>query len=199
MTNEELFPLVAARDQKSRDALIEANMALVKFKADAYIAMFPHLEYLRDDMIGEGNLSLVEAVDRIRDGVVSNAGNITGYLSIAVQKSIGHLIDNELYSSDRTARRDRLNGDEPRPLHKVPDSEHVIGELEFDPRKEVDLLELILGCCETDEERAIVDLRTKGYVDIEVARQLDIPRSTVQLLRLDLYRRVVATGEVVAD
>lgn len=199
MTNEELFPLVAAGKDGARNSMIEANMALVKFKAEAFVAQFPHLEYLHDDMIGEGNMGLVEAVDRIRDGVVSDARNITGYLSIAVQKSIGHLVDGELYSSDRTARRDRQNGDEPRPIHKVPNSDHVIGELEFDPRKEAELLELILGCCESDEERAIVDLRKKGYVDIEIARQLDIPRSTVQLLRLELYRRVISTGEVVAD
>lgn len=199
MTNEELYPLVARGDHGARNAMIEANIGLVKFKAEAFVAQFPHLEYLHDDMIGEGNLGLVEAVDRIRDGVVGNGTNITGYLSVAMQKSIGHLVDNELYSSDRTARRARQNGDDLESLHKVPNSDHILGELEFDPRRETDLLELIVGCCESDEERAIVDLRKKGYVDIEIARQLDIPRSTVCMLRLELYKRVIATGEVVAD
>ena len=194
--NDRLYARVAKGDKAARDEMIVANMPLVTFKVSAYLQVFQNLEYLREDIIGEANLALVEAVDKMSAGDV---GSPTGYMSVSIQKAIGHFIDSELYSSDRSARRGRQNGDELEPFHKVPNSDFVIGELEFDPRKEADLLELIVGCCESDEERAIVDLRQKGYVDAEIARLLDIPLTTTYMLRRELYQRVLATGEVAAD
>ncbi len=194
--NDHLYQRVRAGDKSARNEMIEANMPLVTFKVEACLGCFPHLAYLRDDLLGEGNLHLVKAVD---DMMAESVGNPTGYISVAIQMALGRFIDSELYSSDRTARRNRRNGDESQLLHKVAESDSIIGQLEYDPRKEADLLELIVGCCETDEERAIVDLRTKGYVDAEIARQLDIPLTTTYMLRRELYQRVLATGEVSSD
>jgi DNA-directed RNA polymerase specialized sigma subunit len=196
--SDDLYTRVMQGDKAARDQMIAENMPLVLFKVSSYLGCFPGMEYLRDDIVGEGNVALVVAVDMIRDGRVTNS-NIPGYISVSVQTAIGNFIDRELYSSDRTARRNRSAGAESEPMHKVSDSDHVIGELEIDPRKEADLLELIIGCCQTDEERAIVDLRVKGYVDAEIARQLDIPLTTTYMLRRELYQRVLATGEVAPD
>ncbi len=42
-----------------------------------------------------------------------------------------------------------------------------------------ELLDLILACCECEEDEQIVDLRSKGYTDAEVAEQMNLSRRTV--------------------
>ena len=196
--NDELHQRIAKGDKKARDQLIELNLPLATMKVDDYLACFPRLEYLRDDLIGDGQLALVDAANRLQSaGKVKDA---TSYLRVAIQKAIGNVIDTELYGKDRDARRQPDDASYNRQqLAKVCNSDHVIGELEHDPRKEADLLELIVGCCESDEERAIVDLRRKGYVDAEIAKTLDIPLTTTYMLRRELYQRVLATGEILPD
>lgn len=196
--NNELFPLVVAGDGRARDEMIVLNMPLVIFKVEAYLGCLPHLGYLRDDLIGEGNLSLVEAVNKIRAGGV-DPQKVTGYLSLSIHRAIGHFIDGELYSSDRQARKQRRRGDDPTLLHKVPNSDFVLSQLEEDTRREDDLLETILGYCETDEERAIVGLRIKGYKDDEIANQLEISKTTIFMLRRELYQCCIAAGEITSD
>ena len=194
----ELYERVAAGDQVARDELIElVNMPLVTLKVRDYVACFPQLAHMNDDLIGEGNLAVVDAANRMMASATIR--NVTGYLGVAVNKAIGNFIDGELYPDDRAARRNRQNGSQQEQLHKVMDSDSVIGQLEHDPRQEAELLEMIVGLCESDEERAIVDLRIKGYVDAEIARQLDIPLTTTYMLRRELYARVLATGEITSD
>lgn len=195
--NNELLPLVMSGDAAAREEMILLNMPLATFKVDAYLSCFPHLEYLREDLISEGYVALVDAVNRAVNGGVRNP---TGYLSVAIQKQIGQSIDAELFATSKhSARYWRGQGDEPVPLQKVPNSDYVLAELEYDTRKKDDLKELIVGCCESDEECAIVDLRMKGYKDDEIARQLDIPKTTVFMLRRELHERCLATGEIVSD
>ena len=196
--NSQLATLVSRGGKAARDEMIESNMAIVAGKVNDYLICFPHLAYLKDDLIGDGNLALVDAADRIMRGEVADK-NLMGYLRVAVAIAIGHSIDAELYSSDRSARRHRQNGEDPHPFHKVPNSDHVLSELGHDPRPETELLNLIVSQCETDEERAIVDLRMKGYKDDEIARQLDIPKTTIFMLRRELYQRCLETGEIVSD
>lgn len=199
-TTTALYPRVVAGDTTASGEMIEVNMPVVGLKVNDLLQVCPHFEYLRDDLVGEGNLALVEAVARIARGDVKNT-NITSYLWTAVMKSIGNFIDEELFSdtSGRTVRSRRSAGVDQTPSTKAPNSDFVLGNLEYDPRGEAELLDLIQGCCESDEERAIVDLRIKGYVDSEIARQLDIPKTTVFMLRRELYQRVLATGEVTPD
>lgn len=192
---KELFAHVVAGDASAVSEMIEVNLPVVLLKVNDLLSACPHLEYMREDLVSEGNLALVESVSLIKERGVENT-NITAYLWTAVLKSIGHYVDDELYSSDRTARRRRQNGDEQEILHKVPNSDFVLGNLEHDPRDEADLLDLVQGSCRSDEEWAIVDLRIKGYKDQEIARQLDMPKTTVFMLRRELYQRVLATGEV---
>lgn len=197
--NIELLPLVAAGDEAAREEMIVLNMPLVTFKVDAYLSCFPHLEYLRDDLVSEGNVALVEAVNRCRE-CGGGAINPIGYLSVAIHKQIGHFVDNEVFAhGERTTRLRRQQGRDLDRVHKVSNSDYVLASLEFDTRKEGDLLEAILGCCETDEERAIVDLRIKGYVDEEIASQLEISKTTIFMLRRELYQRCIVAGEITSD
>lgn len=194
--NDDLYPRVVAGDRAAIDEMICMNMPIVCIKVDDLVGCFPGLAYLRDEMIGEGNLGLVESINKLVGSNPQKKVNPTGYINVAVQRSIGNLTDRELNTSDRTARHRRQHDQEPNSTHKVPDSERVLSQLDYDPNKEVELLDLILGCCQSDEERAIVDLRIKGYVDREIAKTLDIPLTTVFMLRRELYQRVLATGEV---
>lgn len=57
------------------------------------------------------------------------------------------------------------------------DAEQFIAQFEQDGA--TDLLETILTCCESDEEREIVRLRIYGYTDEEIGEQLGISRQTV--------------------
>ena len=83
--NDRLYARVAKGDKAARTKMIVANMPLVTFKVSSYLQVFQNLEYLREDIIGEANLALVEAVDKMSAGDV---GSPTGYMSVSIQKAI---------------------------------------------------------------------------------------------------------------
>ena len=53
----------------------------------------------------------------------------------------------------------------------------------------IELRDLIDACCESPEDRVIVDMREKGYVDKEIAATLTLPLTTVYMMRREIYAR----------
>src|SRR5690606_9585090 len=92
--NDLLFDAVAEGDQTAREQLIRQNMPLVQYKVDVFLKAFPKYSYLRDDLVSEGYVGLVETVNKIVSGEVENT-NLTGYLGLAIQESISTAIEDD--------------------------------------------------------------------------------------------------------
>jgi len=69
------------------------------------------------------------------------------------------------------------------------DAREVIRETVADTGPDSDLLDRILECCDTDEERAIVGLRIDGHNDEEIGKQFGLSRQTVNRRRAEIEER----------
>ncbi len=204
--NDRLYPLVAACDKSAIDKMIESNMPLVISKVESFIRCFPGAAYLRDDLQSEGLLGLAKAVNKMAEAGPRENANATGYISYWVHYHLGLVIDNEKANgaSQRTIQR-KSNDDEPMP-HCVAMSQCVgAGGNEYvdftaypfadepsDPMAMSDLRDLIYSCCETEQDRIIVDMREASHTDKEIAAVIDAPVTNTYMLRRAIYARFLA-------
>lgn len=211
--NLALYPKVLAGDAAARERMIVGNMSLVINKVEGFLKIAPQYSYLFDDMVSEGLIGLCTAVNKMAD--VQNP-NPTGYISWWVNYHIGDAVDKEsgVSGSKRTKDRLRAKGVElPALLNyeerssDAPDesdeyvqkhdlSESVYDQLvqcedidAMDPDIMRNLHETIEHCCVTEEDRIIVDMRSKGYVDADIAKTLGLSVTGTYLMRREIYRR----------
>ena len=210
--NEELYPLVAAGDRKAMDEMIMLNMALVKHKVDLLLNQYPQYGFLVADLISQGTIGLVQAVNLmagIRKGIEGPVPEIsedkfnpTGFIATTIFYRLGELLDaeNGIRVPGRSRRRKIKSG------FAVPVKENSI-ESEYtldmagavDPRATVDLLDEIYGCCDTDQEREIVRHRIEGRSDQEIADIIEISRWSVYMIRQEIEKRFKGRNDEYAD
>lgn len=185
-SNEQLYPRVAAGDKAAIRQMIEGNMSLVVDKVDSFIVCFPKIAHLRDDMISGGFIGLTEAVNRMAETGPKDSPNPTGYISFWVKKHIGLVVDGEQANgaSSWTIADRKNKGKELSHQVPMPNVEQFI-----DPTAMVELRDLIQACCETEEDRVIVEMREKGYVDKDIAETLGLPLTTTYMMRRAIYER----------
>lgn len=189
--NLKLVPLVAAGDTDARQRMIEGNMALVVNKVDTYIHFFPQYEFLRDDLTSAGFIGLVNAVDRIAK-VGDKMAAPVDYMRVAIIRELGELAETEgvIYIPRESQRTATAKG-EPIIVGSVtgidPDTCACPSEEAI-----YDMRELIQACCCCDEERTFVRMREQGYKLKEIAAAVDMPISSLHVMKEDLCRRVLA-------
>lgn len=204
-TNDTLYPLVVAGNEKAIEEMILGNMALVTFKVAAYLQQFYQFSYLKDDMLSQGYLGLCMAVRSMVNNPVENP-NPTGLISINIHYQIGELLDIEaaIRVPKRTWHRKNTNG-QPLAVPKKEGSLTVEDTLQMaateDPRAMTILMDELMGCCENDTEKELVKLRTEGRKDDEIAGLLGLPKTTTYMMRRGIYARFLernpeVTGEV---
>jgi DNA-directed RNA polymerase sigma subunit (sigma70/sigma32) len=184
--NDALYPQVAAGDEAAIKRMIESNVGLVIDRVESYIRVFPPVAYLRDDLVSEGLLSLTIAVNRMAEEGPKENPNPNGYMSYWITKAIGAVVSSEgsISIPESQTRVMKNRGDSIPKYVSLP-----IEERSIDPRVMIELRDLIESCCETPEDRMIVEMREKGYVDKEIAAQLNLPHTTVYMMRRDIYAR----------
>lgn len=193
-SNNRLYPLVVAGDKSAREEMILSNMPMVTVKVRAYLSQFPHCAHLLEDLLSQGYVGLIEAVNSMV-GKTAEDPNPTGFMSVYIHHAIGELMDYEsaVRVPQRTFLRKKSNGQEIR----VPTKEASIGaehvferEAQRDPRSLTDLTDEILdGCCENEVEKQIVALRADGRSDADIAAILGIPKTTTYMMRRGIYAR----------
>jgi hypothetical protein len=191
--NDRLYPLVVAGDPAARDEMIRANMPLVVSRVAAYLARFPQCRHLRDDLVSQGNVGLVTAVNNMVGTVVPEPNPI-GFMSFHIQQALGELMDQE--ATIRVPKRTYLENKAKGKLIDRPDKEGSASiddvlkkDGERDPRSIVDLMDELLGCCESPAEREIVRHRAEGRSDLDIANILGIPKTTAYMMRRGIYAR----------
>lgn len=196
-SNDEIYPLVALGCPIARDQMIRGNVGLVIAKVDTFLKLLPGFSHLRDDMISNGFVGLVEAVNRMVNEEFVNGANPTGLMAVCIQSHFGKTIEAEqtIRVPTRTQKRKKSKGiDLSPPAREFSDySEEEMEEaFTYDPRNILDLRETLDACCETDEDRKIIEMREQGYVDREIAEVLGLPLTTTYVMRRTIYARFLA-------
>lgn len=192
--NDELYAAVVAGDEAAKQRMIEGNMPLVITAVEAYLRYFPQAEHLRDDMVSEGFLGLCTAVNKMASSEMREDANPIGYINWWVRGAIGQIVDGEtgVGACARTVRNHRKAGKALVRQVAPPDIDWDRPDIVVDPMAMTDLRDLIDACCESEEERAIVRMREEQYPccsDREIAVALNLPYSTVYMMRREIYRR----------
>lgn len=155
-------------------------MPLVHSKVNKWLSIYPGLKHVKDDMTSEGYVAIVKAVDTIGQGETPDNSNVTAYVSVAIVNTISDYLDgNDLIriphgSSDASPSIEQLF--ETSLIHS-----NLSSTLETE-----DMLEAV---CQTDQDRSVVNLLSRGYTEREVARQLDISQTAIHFLRTEIYER----------
>ena len=181
---EELAEQLRLGCEQTREDMIVGYMPLVHSKVNKWLQFYPGLQYVAEDMASEGFLAVIRAVDTIAKDEKPGRSNVTGYVSVAIVNAIGDFLDKE-----DIIRTPRSSDDKSPTVEPLSFETHspCSGHAQEGIRLEVS--ELIEKACVTDDERAIVNLLSSGYNEREVAQQLDISRSTVNMLRMEIHER----------
>lgn len=158
--------------QEAMQAMVLANIPLVVYKVESYIALYPGLSFLSDDLVSVGVLDLTESVERLANvlPIPEDGGNPTGYISQRIIWAIGEFVENDT-------------------KNEVPDDYSPPPRLEIDPTAIVDTRDLLESTCQTHEDMIIMEMRERGSTDQEVADRLGIARSSVRVQRHELMQR----------
>ncbi len=160
--NNELYPAVVAGDAAAREAMILNNLGLVVTKANALICQVPGVAYLRDDLVGAGNIGLVTAVNQIAAGRVRMKA-VNTWLGRVVTRAMLHLLPHEHtipipHESRRRARNKNQPIEPPEVVNGLSESLET-----FTDAAVVDLRDLMDVCCESEAERKCLKLHEEGY------------------------------------
>jgi RNA polymerase sigma factor (sigma-70 family) len=188
--NADLYRRIQSGDTTAVERLIEENMGLVVSLADKFIGRNPAFEYLRDDLIGTGNLALVDRANYFARPH-SQVMDIRKYLTTAITRAFrkecdedsplgpGHTVQKELRKASQT---DELDLSDESGQRNVPRREDV--DLDMlsteDGQRRVDLRDEVESCCTEPLEKQIVELRVEGLSDSEIAERLDVCERTVR-------------------
>lgn len=175
---------------EARERMILGYTALVMHKVDSWLSVFPTLAYLCDDMVSEGFYAVTKAINKIAEGDLPETNNPTGYVSVAIHNGISNFAMDEA-----TIRVPRSVAPDQRASVSVRVFEGLETDMAamMDHEELVDLKDILDSLCLTEYDSAIMDLRTRGYTDAEVASELGLPPTTVYMLRRELYERFQQT------
>lgn len=181
--NDELYPLVVAGDQVARQRMIECNMGLVEKKVKQYLKKYPHLEYLREDLISAGCVSLVNTVNRLQSEprkqhpLAFVATRIRYDINCYAHEELGHGFG----ISSRTVKNHHSEQKNIPGVRSLTDADS--DTFTTPENSSLDILETIYDCCRSKQERKVVELRAERWTDQEIAQLLNIPRATVRVIR----------------
>lgn len=191
--NMELHQRACLGDETARQELITGNMPLVFSKVESFIRSNPKLEHLRDDLISAGFLGLCMAVNKLceNDGIEKPSG----YLATAIGNAFGELVEDEvlIYYSRRTQGRAKNDG-RTLPQHTTLSESSVAGAL-VEPSETLDVLDLVLSCCQNRRECKLIRLRYSGLSTAECADRLNLSRATIYRTLGDIEKRYEAKAK----
>ncbi len=206
--NCECFKRAVDGSEEAIQEFIMNNMRLATIAVDHFRNRYPISAYLIDDMFSEGLLVLTRAVrtlvkylpedaEKFRQGLVSLMGpvkipnfNIPMYIYVSIYRAVQQLYEQD--SSDPISDRFRIKHTakgQKFPTRKVSLDGFIFENTSCDPFQEIYLLEDIMDACQTDDEHFIIGKRHEGYIDREIAEELNCDRSYVTRVKNRVYKR----------
>jgi RNA polymerase sigma factor (sigma-70 family) len=201
LANADLFARLMAGDNDVRKKLIETNMVLAENAAEKYVLSRPGVKHLKDDLISDGYLALVKAVDAIKK---SQPTNVSAYLNAAINHAINLEADNNESQIKCSSKRRFKSGAVPHKIGTI--SPNIEGDIPIPEKRDSgvglveadNLMNELFACCTNDQERAIVYLRSRGKKNTQIAKRLHIDRTTVGRVIDNVRAKLAERGNVPA-
>lgn len=179
-TNVELYSQVQAGDPTSINAMIENNLPYVHWRVRSFLTEWPIYANLEDELISSGYDSVVTSVHALVGKEHANP-NPTGYISTAIYRSIIKVI--KQLASNIASRQTK------KPTKVVPLKPHRCSKPAPCDSKQRELMDEILGCCESDNERLVIQMKADGCTEREISSRVGIPQQSLNRLINDIYTR----------
>lgn len=184
---EELYSRVVAGCEQAKAQMIEAHLGLAYSKVKRLLKKVPALKYLREDLVAEGNLAVVEAVNNLVGSELGDRKeNPTGYISIHVTYAMARFVDSVEGGgtiSGEARRRRRREG------RGVPTQDEIPDLLESDPGGLIDTWDDLLACCKDPEDREILRLKAEGHTGRSISRTLGMSHAEVHKRLHGIHKR----------
>jgi len=182
--NDVLFSRIVAGDNRARDEMIVGNMALVISKVNMFIKKHPYVSNLRDDLTSAGFVGLTVSVQKL----TSNVEKLLAYIGSTIDNHLRDLLEAEMsiripQESERIARK---MGEpiEQCFVYRIKDDVFTRVNTDFEMK------DLIDSCCETENEREFVRLRTQGYTLAEISIKTGVPLGSMTYLINKLTKKI---------
>jgi len=206
--NRDCFRRAVEGSEEAVREFIMVNMRLVTTIIFRFMNRHPASEYLVDDMFSEGLLVLTRAVrtlakylpddrEKFQEGLASFTSpvnttdlNVIMYIYVSIYRAVQQLYEAD--SSDPISPRFRAKHTpkgQDTPTRKVNLDDYTFEGIPCDPFQIIYLLEDIRDTCQTDEEHFIIERRHEGYIDREIAKELNRDRSYVTRVKNRIFQR----------
>jgi len=168
-----------------RAELISSNLGLVRTIVGSFVRSMPNVYYLDQDLVSEGHIALVEAVDALKGR--PHDENVTRYIARVINNRLSKFIREE---TSLVPHRTQLDYETESERVDAPTVKTVglIVRLKETPEP-TELLDAIYAACQSDNDRVIVDLRRKGYKDEYIANVLNLSFQRIFQLRTAIEER----------
>jgi RNA polymerase sigma factor (sigma-70 family) len=192
--NDRLYHLLVDGDESAKEQMIVNNLPLAASCAASYVARHQEYSHLQDDLIGEGFLAIVNAVNTIHQRTNNGNGRITSYIIKCIHRHINRFIDKSplIPASARALRRARRDKTAYPAIPKVTATKDVTRaklNTSAEPIGVVELRDTIDSCCLSAEDRAIVAMRQRGSTFQEIAATLGLSCNTTHRMYLEIQHR----------
>lgn len=191
--NDTLIARYHAGDPTARDELIVANQPLVYTTVDRTLRIWTNFQYLHDDLVGEGMIALVLAVDRLLL-IKDTDRQIRNYLITAIRN---RLVSELVGSQSGRGQVDHYQ------TTQYLDSYHRISEqvlAEDDPVfAQIEDHEFFMSLCETEREREILSYFLAGKSQVDIIATTEHTRHVVSNTLVQFRRKLRESPEFMAD
>lgn len=194
--NNALYERLVQGDQAARDEMIQGNMALVIVRVEAFLRECPHFTFFRDDLVSAGLVGLCEAVDMMQKKGRVKKPNPTGYIYTAIDNHLAKVADEEstIVVPHETQKLARQQGKPITPPRAVglKATESCFSRLStVDIAAGHELEDEIRACCRDEIDVKIVEMKSAGHTDSEIAKAVGMSsHSTITKRRKKLFERL---------
>lgn len=171
---QKLAVLVRLGDQDCFDEMVKGYMRLALSIVGKYLRLLKSKRFI-DDLVSAAMEGVVLAINDVKEN--QPVENYAAHVATHVHGELGHLL--------RTMNSNQVKFESGMLL----DYDRLILEMR-DDENYARVEGIIEDNIENELEAQVVKLRKEGYTDEEIADQLEVSRSTVQVIRQDLYDRV---------
>lgn len=169
-----LLDRVVSGDRDAFDSMVFEHVNLAKFLANRY-ADYYCVRRFDSELVSSAVFAIVYAVDRIRRGCMKHPNYkayITKYIHLYLQKSVAKAKKEVQY-----------------PCVDDVEKVHNLFPVRDSVKERAEVWEVLSAITEDETERQIIELRVKGFVDNEICKILDMPKTTVFRIRKKLQQR----------
>jgi len=189
--NDALITRLIAGDTTARNELIVANQRLVYITVDRTLRLWINFQFLEDDLIGEGMVALVTAVDRLNEIGDAARPPVRNYLITAIRNILISTLVGQRGEVNHYQTTQYLDS-----YHRIP--EHVLAE-EDPVFARIEDREFFLSLCETEREREILSYFLAGKSQVNIIAATEYTRHIVSDTLIRFRQKLKESQESMAD